>query len=86
MGVAYALNEVLSLSLSFTERLVDKSRTKADGGPWVEIVGSGANVARMNTGLTYAVTDNLTFISNVARGLTADAADLEVQMRTAYSF
>lgn len=86
LGIAYALNERLSLSLSYTQRLFEKTETKFEGGTWQEIVGSDANVARLNTGLTYALTDNLTFVSNVSAGLTQDAADVEVQIRFPYTF
>lgn len=85
-GVAYALNERLSLSLSYTQRLFEKTKTRFEGGQWQDIVGSDANVARLNTGLTYALTDNLTFVSNVSAGLTQDAADVEVQFRLPYTF
>ena len=86
LGIGFALNEILSLSLSYTQRFIDESRTKPDGSGWTEVVGSDANVAKLNVGVTFGITDDLTMITNLATGLTQDAADVEAQLRFAYSF
>ncbi len=87
VGMAFALNERLSLSLSYTHRIVEESRTKSDlADRFTEVVGSDANVGILNTGITYAITDNLTFVSNVGAGLTEDAADVEIRVSFPYTF
>ena len=79
-GVAYALNEDFSLSLSYSQRWFDETRTKLDGGDFEDVIGSDANVARLNTGMTYAINDYVTLVTNVSAGLTEDAPDVEVRV------
>lgn len=85
-GIAYALNERISLSLSYTQRLVNETEVRPDGGEFQEIIGSDAVVGVVNTGLTWALTDNLTMIANVGTGVTADAADVEFSLKFPYRF
>ena len=79
-GVAYALNENFSLSLSYSQRWFDETRTKLDGADFEDVIGSDANVARLNTGMTYAINDYVTLVTNVSAGLTEDAPDVEVRV------
>ncbi|WP_299625059.1 transporter [Pelagibius sp.] len=79
-GVAYALNEDFSLSLSYSQRWFEETRTKLDGGDFQDVIGSDANVARLNTGMTYALNDYFTLVTNVSAGLTEDAPDVEVRV------
>lgn len=85
-GVAYALNENFSLSLSYSQRWFDETRTKLDGGDFEDVIGSDANVARLNTGMTYAINDSVTLVTNVSAGLTEDAPDVEVRIGFPISF
>ncbi len=85
-GVAYALNERLSLNLSYTQRLFEKTRTKVDGGNWQDVIGSDANVARLNSGFTFAISDSLSLVSSISAGLTDDAPDVEVRIGFPFSF
>ena len=85
-GIAYALNERISLSLSYTQRFVNETEIRPDGGEFQEIIGSDAVVGVVNTGLTWALTDSLTMIANVGTGVTADAADVEVSLKFPYRF
>ena len=86
IGVAYALNERLSLSLSYTQRFIGETKTKLEGQDWAEIIGSDAAVGILNTGLTYAITDNLTMVTNIGAGLTEDAADVTFSIGFPYNF
>ncbi|GHD66432.1 transporter [Jeongeupia chitinilytica] len=85
-GTAFALNEKLSLGLSYSQQLVSKSRVRSQGGPWSEVTGSDANVANFNVGMTYAVNKNLSIIPNLAIGLTPEAANYAVSVKMPYNF
>ena len=86
LGVAFALNDKSSLSMSFTERFVRHSRLKLDGGSFQTIVGSQANVGLVNLGGTFAMSDRLTLISTVGIGLTQDSPNLVFGIRAPYRF
>lgn len=81
LGTAFALNERLSLSLSYSQRFVQKTRTKASGGNSTSVIGSDANVAVLNLGLTYAMSETLTMVVNLGVGLTPDAADVQLSIK-----
>lgn len=81
LGTAFALNERMSLSLSYTQRFTAKSRTKADGQDWQTITGSDANAAVLNFGSTYAMSDKQSVVVNVGAGLTPDAPNATVGVK-----
>ncbi|MCY1393114.1 hypothetical protein D9M71_80010 [compost metagenome] len=85
-GVAFALNEKMSMSFSVTDLIARKSRIKPDGQDWQTISGSDANSANFNWGLTYAVSPNLTIVPNLAIGLTPDAPDFSFSVKFPYYF
>lgn len=85
-GVAFALNERSSLSTSFTQRFVSSTRLKPDGGDWQKVVGSGANVALLNFGATFSLSDRVSLLANVSIGMTADAPDMIVGLRLPIRF
>ncbi|WP_432723635.1 transporter [Jeongeupia wiesaeckerbachi] len=85
-GTAFALNEKLSLGLSYSQQLVSKSRVRSEGGPWNDVTGSDANVANFNVGMTYAINKNLSVIPNLAIGLTPEAANYAVSVKMPYNF
>lgn len=86
MGVAFALNERMSLSLSFSELISQKSRIKQKGQSWQSIVGSDANAAYFNIGMTYAVNNDFTIVPNLSIGLTPDAPDFTFGLKFPYYF
>lgn len=86
LGMAFALNERLSMNFSYTQRLTDKARTKVKGGNWTSIIGSDANIATLNIGVTYALTQHLTVVTNVGVGLTTDAPDVQLGIKLPYRF
>lgn len=86
LGTAFALNERMSLSLSYTQRFTGKSKTKQAGQGWTSIVGSDANAASLNFGVTYALTDSDAMVFNVGAGLTPDAPDVTVGAKYVTSF
>lgn len=85
-GTAFALNQKLSLSLSYSQRFTFTTEQKQQGGSWQEVIGSEANAASMNFGTTYAMTDHLSFVGNVGMGLTPDAPDVSVTVKFPYTF
>ncbi len=85
-GVAFALNEKSSISLSYNERLVGRTRIRRAGQDWQNIVGSPANVGFVNIGATFSLSRHLSLISTVGIGLTDDSPDLAVSVRLPYRF
>lgn len=85
-GLALALNERTSLSLSFAQLISRASKTKQQGANWQKAVGSEANSAVFNVGLTHTLTDRLAIIGNLGVGLTPDAPDFSVGIKLPYTF
>lgn len=86
LGVAYALNDRLSLSMSYAERMQAQTQIRANGQPWQPIIGSGANVAVANFGLTDAVTPKTSVIMNLGIGLTNSAPNFQLTATVPYNF
>lgn len=80
VGMAFALNEKLSLSLSYDQRFTEK--TKQNG---VSLIETDSNVATFSIGGTYAVSDNLSVGFSLGIGLTEDAPDVTVLLRVPVS-
>lgn len=85
-GVAFALNESSSLSMSFTQRLINRSAVKREGASKQIIVGSQGNVGLVNLGATFAINDKISVVSTVGLGLTDDAPDMSVGVRVPLRF
>lgn len=85
-GVAFALNEKMSMSFSVTDLIVRRSKVKSDGEDWTTVVGSDANAAYFNVGMTLAATDSLTIVPNLSIGLTDDAPDFTFSLKFPYYF
>ena len=86
LGMAFALNERMSLSMSFSELISRSSRIKYQGGGWQTVNGSDANAAYFNIGMTLAASDRLTVVPNLSIGLTPDAPDFSVSLKFPYYF
>ena len=85
-GIAFALNEKSSLSTSFTQRIVARSRLQQPGLANERIVGSQANIGTLNLGATFSVDERLSIIANIGTGLTRDAPDMTLALRVPYRF
>ncbi len=85
-GIAFALNERLSMNFSYTQRFTDTARQKAQGGQWQSITGSDANIATLNVGASLALTRQLTLVTNIGIGLTTDAPDVQLSFKFPYQF
>lgn len=86
VGMAFALNQRMSLSMSFSQLISKHSRIKPNGGPWQKVDGSNANAAYFNMGMTYALTDRLTMVPNLSIGLTPDATNFSLSVKFPYYF
>ena len=85
-GLAFALNERSSISMSYSQRLVKRTRIRLEDQDWRPIVGSQANVALVNLGATFSLSDTVTLITNVGIGLTDDSPDMAVNIRVPFRF
>ncbi|AZF05852.1 autotransporter outer membrane beta-barrel domain-containing protein [Pseudomonas sp. R5-89-07] len=86
LGVAFALNEKMSMSFSVSDLVQRKSKLKPDGGDWQSVVSSDANAGYFNVGMTIAASDNLTIVPNLAIGMTDDAPDFTFSLKFPYYF
>ncbi|MES2868621.1 MAG: transporter [Pseudomonadota bacterium] len=85
-GVAFALNEKMSMSFSVSDLIQTKSKLKRDGADWQTVTTSDANAGYFNVGMTVAATDNLTIVPNLSIGLTDDAPDFTFSLKFPYYF
>lgn len=85
-GFAFALNERLSASMSYSHRITRETRIKQDGFPERDVNGSDASAGLLNFGISYGLSDNLTMSGSVGIGVTPDAPDVTVGFRFPYNF
>lgn len=85
-GFAFALNERMSVSMSYSHRITRETRIKQDGASEQEISGSDASAGLLNFGVSYGLSDNLTMTGSVGIGITPDAPDVTVGFRFPYNF
>lgn len=85
-GVAFALNEKMSMSFSVSDLVQSKSKLKFKGQDWQSVVSSDANAGYFNVGMTIAATENLTIVPNLSIGLTEDAPDFTFSIKFPYYF
>ncbi len=85
-GIAFALNEKMSMSFSVSDLVQRKSKLKEDGGDWQSVISSDANAGYFNIGMTIAATDNLTIVPNLSIGMTDDAPDFQFSLKLPYYF
>lgn len=80
-GMAYALNEKLSTSISYQERYYFK--TEQNGK---ELADTDYNVGSLNFAVNHAITERVSISVSVGVGLTDDAADTTVEIRLPIRF
>lgn len=83
-GVAFAFNERTSLSISFSDKLSARASTRFKGGQWAKVIGSDANAATLNLGVTYALNQKTTLVSLLGIGLSPDAPDFSLAIKVPY--
>lgn len=85
-GVAFAFNERTSLSLSFSDKISAKASLRYKDMPWAKVLGSDANAATFNMGVTYAMNQHTTLVTMLGIGLTPDSPDFSVTFKVPYMF
>lgn len=85
-GLAYALNDRSSISMSYTQRIVERTRLQLEGEEERLIVGSQANVALVNLGATFTLGPRVSLVANVGMGLTDDSPDMSLSVRLPIRF
>ncbi|WP_315900984.1 transporter [Halomonas sp. DP8Y7-3] len=80
-GTAFALNERLSLALSYSHEYIRKTEITPEGGRKTDVIGSDANIGVFNIGGTYAMTDSTSVVTNLGIGMTDDASDISLTFR-----
>lgn len=86
LGIAFALNERLSLSFNVNQHITLESEQGAEGADMEKLVGTDANAASFGMGSTWAMTDRLSMAVNWSAGLTSDAPDYSIGIRFPYRF
>jgi hypothetical protein len=86
LGIAFAINERTSYSMSFTQRFFDEAEVTPKGGRTQEVIGSDTSVGTFDVGVTYALTDRLSLVTNLGLGLTNDSSDYKFGFRLPYRF
>jgi hypothetical protein len=85
-GLAFALNEKSSISMSYSQRLVERTHLTPVGFERRAVVGSQANVGIANFGATFSLSPKLALVANVGIGLTDDSPDMSVAVRLPFRF
>jgi len=85
-GLAFALNDRMSMSMSYAHRFAQQSRIKSGNAAWTNVVGSDSSSGSLNFGVTYAMSDKLSMVANVGVGITPDAPDVTVGVKFPYNF
>lgn len=86
LGMAFALNERTSYSMSFTQRFIEEAEIQVDGFSSQKIIGSEATSGTFNIGLTYGLTERLSIVTDLGIGLTNDASDYRFAVKFPYRF
>ncbi|WP_085597550.1 MULTISPECIES: hypothetical protein [unclassified Pseudomonas] len=85
-GVAFALNEKMSMAFSVSDQVQRKSKIKYKNQDWQSVQSSDANAAYFNVGMTIAATEHLTIVPNLSLGMTQDAPDFTFSLKFPYYF
>ncbi len=85
-GLAFALNDKSSISMSYSQRIVGRTRLTPDGQDERVVVGSQGNVGLVNLGATFSLGPRLALVANVGIGLTDDSPDMSVGVRLPFRF
>lgn len=85
-GLAFALNDKSSISMSYSQRLVQRTHLTPDEQERRAVVGSQANVGIANFGATFSLSPKLALVTNVGIGLTDDSPDMSLAIRLPFRF
>jgi hypothetical protein len=85
-GFALALSDKTSASFSYAQLLQQAAHLRTTNGPWNRQVGSDANSATLNMGLTHQLSQKLSMVGTLSVGLTPDAPNFSIGFKFPYSF
>ncbi|MCU0946926.1 MAG: transporter [Porphyrobacter sp.] len=85
-GLAFALNEKSSISMSYSQRVIARTRITPEGLDRRTVVGSQANVGVANFGATFALGPRLALVANLGIGLTDDSPNMAFNIRLPFRF
>ena len=85
-GIAFAINDRTSYSMSFTQRWTDETKITQPGLGSRDIIGSDATTGTFDIGVTYALTDRLSMVTNLGMGLTNETSDYTFSLKFPYRF
>ncbi|WP_220492681.1 transporter [Shewanella sp. SG41-3] len=86
VGLAFAVSERMSLSMSFNQRFYSKTKQRPEGGEWEKIPRTDTNTASLGIGATLALSPNLSMVTSIGSGLTEDSPDYQISLRFPYRF
>ncbi|MEH6733584.1 MAG: transporter [Shewanella sp.] len=86
VGLAFAVSERMSLSMSFNQRFYSKTKQRPEGGEWEKIPRTDTNTASLGIGATLALSPNLSMVTSMGAGLTEDSPDYQISLRFPYRF
>ncbi|WP_434952921.1 transporter [Shewanella sp. HL-SH4] len=86
VGLAFAVSERMSLSMSFNQRFYTKTKQRPEGGEWDKIPRTDTNTASLGIGATLALSPNLSMVTSIGAGLTEDSPDYQISLRFPYRF
>lgn len=81
LGLLFALNEKLSLHFAYNQRFTEKSKQNDQ-----KLIGTDVSASVFNVGVTYAISNKLSFDMVLGIGLTEDAPDVALQFRLPMTF
>jgi len=85
-GLAFALNDKSSIAMSYSQRIVNRTRLTPEGLSERVVAGSQANVGIVNLGATFSLGPRLALVTNVGIGLTDDSPDMSFNIRLPFRF
>lgn len=85
-GIAFAINDRTSYSMSFTQRWTDETEITQPGLGSRDILGSDATTGTFDIGVTYALTNQLSMVANLGMGLTNETSDYRFSLKFPYRF
>lgn len=85
-GLAFALNDKSSIAMSYSQRIVNRTRLTPEELSERVVAGSQANVGIVNLGATFSLGPRLALVTNVGIGLTDDSPDMSFNIRLPFRF
>ena len=82
-GMGFALNDKASFSVGYAHDFVLKTRQEIDGE---DVYSDTFDVGRLSLGFSYALTDDINLNLNTQVGVTDDAPDVVLTLRTPITF